>query len=179
MRPTKVNLSRKQMIQMFSETHCAGRVAEIGVLRGAFSKVIYENLAPAELYLIDPWAALPPEEYGDYQKYSQSHWDKMADGVAKKFCGDDVKIIRELSSAAAIQFPDDFFDVIYLDANHSYESVLNDLKAWYPKLKTGGYMSGHDIDQISVKRAVVEFVGGIDFKITKERICTSYFWTKG
>ena len=45
---------------------------------------------------------------------------------------------------ASYIFQDNFFDFIYVDANHKYKSVISDLIVWYPKLKRGGIMSGHD-----------------------------------
>jgi predicted O-methyltransferase YrrM len=51
---------------------------------------------------------------------------------------------------------DEYFDLIYIDADHSYESVLHDIKISLSKLKRGGIMSGHDYAFESVSRAVNE-----------------------
>ena len=44
----------------------------------------------------------------------------------------------------ATQYPDDFFDYVYVDARHDYKGVTQDLDAWWPKLKAGGIFSGHE-----------------------------------
>ena len=44
--------------------------------------------------------------------------------------------------------PDDSCDFIYLDGDHSYAGCLADIKAYWPKLKDGGIMAGHDYDDI-------------------------------
>ena len=57
-----------------------------------------------------------------------------------------VELLCKDSSAASGEFPDRFFDLIYIDANHSYESVKKDIESWLPKLKMSGIIAGHDYD---------------------------------
>jgi predicted O-methyltransferase YrrM len=57
------------------------------------------------------------------------------------------------------QFPDKSFDFIFIDGGHDYESVIDDIKGWYPKLKEGGIFGGHDIDWPGVNKAVKEYFG--------------------
>jgi hypothetical protein len=61
-------------------------------------------------------------------------------------------------------FEDDSVDVIFIDAGHSYESVIKDIKSWLPKIKNGGIMSGHDYNNSwpGVKMAVNEIFNKID-----------------
>jgi len=68
-----------------------------------------------------------------------------------------VNFIHKASVEAAKQFPDKFFDYIYIDGAHDYDNVINDLTAWYPKIKTGGIFSGHDWWYSDVRRAVWDF----------------------
>jgi hypothetical protein len=71
--------------------------------------------------------------------------------------------IRKPSVDAAKDFENNSVDFIFIDADHSYESVKSDIMAWYPKLKKGGIISGHDCayfpDTNDVSRAVYEFFG--------------------
>lgn len=59
---------------------------------------------------------------------------------------------------AATLFDDQSVDFVFIDASHEYEDVLADIKAWYPKVKQGGLLAGHDYDDNwpGVKRAVQE-----------------------
>ena len=63
--------------------------------------------------------------------------------------GDSVEMSKE--------FNDNSIDFIFVDASHIYENVLKDLKHWYPKLKTGGIITGHDYSSPGVKNAVDQF----------------------
>jgi len=65
--------------------------------------------------------------------------------------------IRKKSLDAAKEFESQSIDFIFIDAEHTYEAVSNDLDAWYDKVKDGGIICGHDFDYIPVKQAVQDF----------------------
>lgn len=83
------------------------------------------------------------------------------------------RLVREDSRDYAHRIGDGAFDIILIDALHSYDSVLADTKAYLPKLKRGGYMLWHDADREDVRRAISD--AGCDFAIEKPR--TAY-WRK-
>jgi len=72
------------------------------------------------------------------------------------------KLIREKSWAAADQFEDGLFGLVYIDGDHTYEGVKKDLNAWYPKVSKGGIICGDDIGWAGVKQAVDEFFIGMN-----------------
>lgn len=54
--------------------------------------------------------------------------------------------IRKPSNEAAMDFNDGSCDVVYIDMEHTYEAVIKDIELWLPKVKSGGYLAGHDYD---------------------------------
>lgn len=61
----------------------------------------------------------------------------------------------------AKRYEDQSLDFVYIDAAHDYESVMDDITAWAPKIKTGGYIGGHDYrtNCPGVWKAVGEYFG--------------------
>jgi predicted O-methyltransferase YrrM len=67
---------------------------------------------------------------------------------------DAVTIVKSTSLEAAATYPDRSISFIMIDASHKYQDVIDDIEAWYPKLKLGGIISGDDLDWEEVKKAV-------------------------
>jgi SAM-dependent methyltransferase len=61
---------------------------------------------------------------------------------------DTVEVIKSDSAAAASLYPDETFDFVFIDGDHRYLKVLKDIDAWWPKVKQGGILSGHDLEFI-------------------------------
>ena len=161
-------LSRTEVLTLLPP---GGVVAEIGVHRGAFSRQILRRARPTTLHLIDPWAC-------DAKPNAQYSIDTMLDAYAtvqsslvREIAGGQVVLHRTYSTAAATEFPDEMFDWIYLDAMHDYENVLADLRAFAPKVKSDGFILGHDFSVYRSQRtfgvvpAVREFVAQEAFQI--------------
>lgn len=76
-----------------------------------------------------------------------------------------VNTVNARSTDAAQQYTDESLDFVFIDANHDYANVSADIQSWWPKLKFGGTMAGHDygLDRNDVARAVDDFFGAIEF----------------
>lgn len=136
-----------------------GVCGEIGVYDGVFSERILRIVRPKTLYLVDPWVS----EYNTGSKIdSQKLHDQRYHNVQHKFKhlieSGVVKIMRSTSNEAVSRFPNKHFDFLYIDGDHSYEQVAQDLHNFFPKMKPGGFLCGDDYHYKSVKRAVDEFV---------------------
>jgi len=145
--------------------------AEIGVHKGRFSAKILEIVHPRELHLIDPWRHESSAQYeralfGGTVDSGQQEMDARYQAVVDQFRASidsgQVNVHRGYSSEVLAEFPDRYFDWIYIDGNHLYEFVMQDLQLALIKSKTGGYITGDDYGRKGwweggVERAVDEF----------------------
>jgi len=70
--------------------------------------------------------------------------------------------IKGYSYDVADQLPNNSMDLIFIDADHSYDAVKKDIIAYTPKLKKNGLLTGHDIDYPGVNKAVKEMIKDFD-----------------
>lgn len=74
-----------------------------------------------------------------------------------------IKPVRMMSLDAANLYENESLDAVFIDACHDYECVKEDIKAWLPKVKKNGYLSGHDYSSHpSVQMAVHELLGSVE-----------------
>lgn len=143
-----------------------GEGAEIGVLRGQFSEFLLRIWRGKTLHCVDPWKEFPREEYWDKKNVPQAEQDRLFLETVERLrrFGPRAEILRQTSRESAPRFRDGQLDFAFLDAQHHYEAVREDLALWHPKIRRGGILSGHDyldgtLDgcRYGVRRAVTEF----------------------
>ena len=147
---------RENFGMLLNELGCEGAGIEIGVASAKFSRKWIPKCNLTEIYLVDAWKEWGPGEYKDGNNLEQQIQDQRYEDVKNLMAelhGDRVKVVRKLSNEAAKDFSDDYFDFVYIDANHSYGAVCEDLELWYPKVKTGAVFAGHDYRNIVGKKA--------------------------
>jgi FkbM family methyltransferase len=135
--------------------------AEIGVEEGVFSEMILKHNYQITLYSIDAWG--PCDWYKDSKSTNKKYWYNYFVKTKKRLAkfGNRSQIIKQQSNEAYKNFDDNFFDFIYIDANHGYNYISEDINNWFPKLKVGGIFAGHDYCNKfcpGVVQAVDEFI---------------------
>lgn len=119
-------------------------IAEVGVKFGRTTYFLLDNLPDITIYAIDL----------DISKfYNKEIKEKYKDRLIP---------IQGYSYAVADRLPDQSLDLVFIDADHSYDAVKKDILAYTPKLKTTGLLTGHDIDYPGVNRAVNELIKNYD-----------------
>ncbi|MEI8365855.1 MAG: class I SAM-dependent methyltransferase [Parachlamydiaceae bacterium] len=134
--------------------------AEIGVSYGVFAYHVLVPAQPSKLYLIDPWEyGLQTDVETDPTPAKQDFRDREYEGVCKAFAPyPNVEIVRMKSEDAAMLFPDNYFDYVYINGEHSYNAVMRDLTNYFPKVKVGGYILGDDYGWTGIADAVQDFL---------------------
>lgn len=126
-----------------------GVCVEVGTWQGGFTESILEKSNVIKVFAVDPYKHFINSEYPDAmndmtQKQFDDLFNNVSDKLKTKYAG-KIEFIRELSTSGAEKFADLSLDFVYIDGNHDYKYVLQDLKAWYPKVKYGGYLCGDDV----------------------------------
>ena len=143
--------NRKRLLEMLPK---AAVCAEVGVWRGDFSKDILSVTAPKKLHLIDAWERFP--SIGG-TRYSRLDFGAAQAIVLKRYGDlDNVEIHHGRSAEVLAGFPDSYFDWVYIDGDHSYEAVLEDLTLALSKVKPDGLIAGDDYRRDGVHQAVHE-----------------------
>lgn len=137
---------RHHIPEFLKENNLNGIVCEIGVYRGDFLKHLLRT-AKNTIYAIDPWlASSDPSVTGG--KETQAEMDGMYQSVLAwtlKYPMDPMlNVWRMTSRDAAKCFLDGGVDFAYIDANHSFAAVQEDIGLWWPKIRPGGILAGHD-----------------------------------
>jgi hypothetical protein len=180
--PSPVQLtkfSRRNLAKWFRVLGYA-KGAEIGVAEGKHAKQMLELNPGMHLLCVDTWEKYP----GNPRSHPQSEHDrniKIAQRVLEPF---DAEIIKAYSMGAVRDVPLESLDFVYIDGNHGFDYVMEDLIAWGRRVRKGGIISGHDYYHFrgaGVVEAVDAYVAAHGIKewwLTNEKKEKSWFWVK-
>jgi len=144
--------------------------AEIGVAFGGHSEAMLSNTNLELLYGIDSYQH--SDSYDDPMNLPQADFDILCETTKNRLAvfGDRFRLIRSNSQQAMGQI-NGLLDFVYIDAEHSYQGVWQDLCTWYNKIRVGGLISGHDYEHIAfpgVKQAIDEFFRRLNWQVNLE-----------
>lgn len=180
----KEGMNKTEMYKMFSEMRFKIG-AEIGVWRGANAKLMFDIIPNLTLYLVDP-----------YSKYLYSHrivldihFQDAKEKAYKLVDGFNAIFIEKPSEDAIKDISDESLDFVFIDGNHEYDFVMQDIILWNRKVRKGGIISGDDYwnshrGMCGVGLAVMHYTQqhSIDYFITDKRKedqhYPSWYWIK-
>lgn len=138
--------------------------AEIGTCYGAYAERLYQNIPGLSLIAVDNW---------DNPETTRRERGRTVTVEAKaraKLAPYGATIIKKSSMEAVKDVPDEFLDFVYIDADHTYEAVKEDIREWSRKVRPGGIVSGHDYYEFKSGRggiipAVDEYIAKYGYKL--------------
>lgn len=146
MQITKISSDRRQMLRdIKQESPSIASAVEVGTWRGDFSVIMMEILKPEQFFAVDPYALFPGMVSAPGSEYNTQHsLDQLAGKVSARLQALGGKLVRDKSVDACTQFSDNSLDMVYIDGDHTYAGVVQDIESWWPKVKAGGYLCGDD-----------------------------------
>lgn len=139
--------------------------AELGVWKGKTFKHLIKRCPDLDLIGVDLYQPQPdntgPETWVEGENGHEWNHEKYYDDITRFITQwGRGTFYRMTTTEASKQVEDESLDFVFIDADHSYEGVKEDIKNWAPKVKPGGAVMGHDIDWEGVEKAVSEELGG-------------------
>lgn len=141
--------------QMVNKFPSGSKFAEIGIYKGGsldyLCEIIRQSGKDIEVIGVDNFS----------ESYDGSDTENLATMRLAPWLNNILTLVKGDSSKTASNYVDETFDFVFIDACHEYESVVADIKAWYPKVKQRGIIGGHDYHEkfAGVKKAVHEIFG--------------------
>lgn len=151
---------RRRIWKPFMEKYNCQIICEIGVQEARHFMLMIEH-SPKVAIAIDPWTddgVVSRNSSGYSQEALNEQYQNLIELAKEKTF---IQVIRKYSFDAVNDFPDNYFDFVYIDADHTYPAVLKDIQDWYPKVKKGGFLVGDDY------RNVRKIKTGIRFGVVK------------
>ena len=147
-------------------------ICEMGVFKGDMAKFVDRLINPSLFVLIDFFTGITGSGDQDGNNFEYVDLEQSYNQLRKYFeKNPNIKILKNDTVSGLAQFPDESFDMIYIDADHSYEGCKRDLEASYKKLKKGGYLMGHDYE-MNMKKAKTTYSFGV--KKAVDEFCKNY-----
>jgi predicted O-methyltransferase YrrM len=131
--------------------NCA-KIVELGSWQGRSTRAMLDN-SQAHLWCVDSWDRHRPKGYQAGDAEMAAFLKNVKDHL------DRVTVLRLTTEAAVARVSEDApFDMVFIDADHAYESVKHDIEAYGPLVRKGGLLSGHDYHHEAIRKVVSELI---------------------
>lgn len=125
-------------------------------MTGITSEYLLIHFPQLTLLCVDPYVSYENQE-ADRTSGAMSRSEQEAHERLARF-DSRVRVLKLVSASAALQVANDSLDFVFIDAIHSYQAVTEDVEAWFPKVRSGGVIAGHDVSWPGIREAVHDFI---------------------
>lgn len=137
---------------------------------------IRDSRKPIEFHAVDPFDGSGEDEGYKHHKAMGDQYEIYLSNIRALSLEQFVHTIRARSEETFWSFNDESISFVFLDGDHRYPAVRNDLENWWTKIKPGGILGGHDLQYDGVLRAVNQF--SISIRQGYQALGNSYLFTK-
>ncbi len=127
---------------------------EVGVESGTNARAMFDAIPGLKLHLVDCWSPVGNRN----EKHQRRHYRRTKNALREEIRISNAHIIRKWSLDAVKKFENESLDFVYIDANHNFDSVIQDIIQWSAKVRNGGIVAGHDYHYFRPFYGVVEAV---------------------
>ena len=131
------DFDRTDLAKLFKELGFKEGV-EVGVEKGIYSEIICKTNPGVKLHCVDAW-----ERYKGYRDFVES-MEPNYEETKWRLHQYDCNLIKKYSMDAVKDFKDNSLDFVYIDGNHDFQHITNDLVEWRKKIRVGGIIAGDD-----------------------------------
>jgi len=164
--------SYKEFYDFVMDNYDFTTFVEVGVWKGHGVIYLAKSLKNRG---VDRAKIIAVDLFDDIKIYQGTLYRKDAENLMKMFDKNikeagvekTVKKIKGVSWEMAKNIKNKSVDLVFIDAGHSYDEVKKDIKAYFPKIKKGGIMSGHDALNKNVLSAVHDYFGKDNVEVIK------------
>ena len=168
--------TRKEMMKHYCSLCAKPDILEIGIFKGEFFDFLITECNHNNVDGVDLFRGIVGSGDHDGNNMSQCDMDLKYHELKKKYeKQESINLYKSYSHDYLASCPDNKYDIIYIDADHSYNGVKRDIELAYLKVKNGGYITGHDYElnmdkckhnwAFGTKQAVDEFCEKYNQKI--------------
>ena len=156
--------------------------AEIGVERGSYSEILCKHNPNLKLYCVDSW-----QQYDEYRDtLNQFSLEGYYEETKKRLAPYNCELIKKYSMDAVKDFENNSLDFVYIDGNHHFDYVAQDIINWAKIVRPGGIVSGHDYRKDKNERIPFHIIQATHAYTDAHKISpwfvlgrsTSWFWVK-
>jgi hypothetical protein len=127
-----------------NERGLIGNGIEVGSAAGQYATKLLSAWKGKALYMVDPWEKQAHDDYLENTNNVAPFAEWHASCVHLSQKDERAHLMKMTSKEASEKFRLDCLDFVYIDGNHDYRHVLEDLELWYNRVKPGGLVGGHD-----------------------------------
>lgn len=144
----------------------ASQIIEVGCWLGRSTKVL-AAATRGKVWAVDHWQGTPGDPSQHERLYApllatRNAYAEFCRNLKREITAAKVIPVQMPSAEAALMLRDRMgrvFDFVFIDGDHSYQGCCADIQAYYPLLKAGGLLAGHDYHWDSVRQAVADRLG--------------------